>query len=100
MFLEMQTMDIKDNTILRQFETHHQEALYAIEYAIQERKIFLTKFITPENPDEEFSQEFLKEVLEIARERKLKVVPTASKIAIFFRKNPSYKEMLPVGIVI
>lgn len=96
----MQIMDIKDNTVLRQFETHHQDDLYAVEYAVQERKIFLTKLSVPENADEEFTQEFLREILEIIREQKLKVVPTASKIVSFFRKNPSYKEMLPVGIVI
>jgi predicted GNAT family acetyltransferase len=96
----MQTMDIKDNTVLRQFETNSKGELYAVEYAVQERKIFLTKLSVPENAEEEFTQDFLKEVLEIIREQKLKVVPTASKIVSFFRKNPSYKDMLPVGIVI
>ena len=93
-------MDIKDNTVLRQFETSFKGELYAVEYAVQERKIFLTKLSVPENAEEGFTQDFLKEVLEIIREQKLKVVPTASKIVSFFRKNPSYKEMLPVGIVI
>lgn len=93
-------MDIKDNTVLRQFETNFEGQLYAVEYAIQERKIFLTKLLVPENVNDEFTQEFIKEILEIIREQKLKVVPTASKIVSFFRKNPSYKEMLPVGIVI
>ncbi|MFA7445154.1 MAG: N-acetyltransferase [Flavobacteriaceae bacterium] len=93
-------MDIKDNTVLRQFETIFEGELHAVEYSLQEWKIFLTKLSIPENTPDEFAQEFLKEILEIIRERKLKVVPTAPKIVSFFRRNPSYKEMLPVGIVI
>lgn len=93
-------MDIKDNTILRQFETTLDGELYAVEYSLQEWKIFLTKLSVPESDKDDFSQDFLKEILEIIRERKLKVVPTAPKIVSFFRRNPSYKEMLPVGIVI
>ena len=39
-------MEIKDNELLRQFEIITETGLVAIEYSIQERKLFLTKFAT------------------------------------------------------
>jgi len=94
-------MEIKDNAFLRQFEVTVNEQLLTIEYSLQERKIFLTKLGIPDSfTDEDITIEFLKNVLEIIREQNLKVVPTATKIVSFFRRNPTYKEMLPVGIVI
>jgi hypothetical protein len=38
--------------------------------------------------------------MEIAYERKLKVVPILPKIALFFRKNTTYRDLLPPGIKI
>ncbi len=94
-------MEIKENTFLRQFETIMDNELLTIEYSLQERKIFLTRLNIPERfSDEDVTDEFLKNVLEIIKEKNLKVVPTASKIVSFFRKKPVYKAMLPVGIVI
>lgn len=94
------TMEIKDNELLRQFEIASDTGLVAIEYSLQERKIFLTKFVENENEDEELHNEFIKSVLEIAVERKLKVVPTHIKLIKFFRKNRKYQELLPPGIKI
>jgi len=95
------TMDIRDNTFSRQFETYAGDQLITVEYSFQERKIFLTKINTPDRfDDEEFINELLKNIMAIAEERRLKVVPTFPKIAAFFRKNPRYKEMLPPGIKI
>ena len=37
------TMEIKDNTFARQFETIVENGLVAVEYSFQEKKIFLTK---------------------------------------------------------
>ncbi|MBN9283132.1 MULTISPECIES: N-acetyltransferase [Flavobacterium] len=93
-------MEIKDNELLRQFENHTETGLLAVEYAIQERKLFLTKLNHAENQDPESINEFLKSVMSIAEERKLRVVPTHPKITSFFRKNPVYKELLPPGIKI
>ena len=95
-------MEIKDNTFLRQFETSvKNNGLLTIEYSLQERKIFLTKLNIPEGfSDDDITNEFIKNILEIIKKQNIKVVPTASKIVSFFRRNPSYKEMLPVGIVI
>lgn len=93
-------MEIKDNELLRQFETLFLEELVTIEYARQERKIFLTKINYTENVSIQFVNEFIVNTLKIAKEQKLKVVPSHPKIADFFRKNPSYKEMLPPGIKI
>lgn len=92
-------MEIKDNTFSRQFETVVNDELLAIEYSFQDRKIFLTKIQIPaEFSDEDFINQFIINILEIAIERKLKVVPVLPKIATFFRKNPSYKDLLPPGI--
>lgn len=94
-------MEIKDNTFSRQFETFVDGKLITLEYSFQEKKIFLTRLNVPENFDnEDFISDFLKNIMAIAEERKLKVVPILPKIAAFFRKNPVYKELLPPGIKI
>lgn len=93
-------MEIKDNELLRQFEIQTESGLVAIEYSLQERKIFLTKFCENDNTDEELQNDFIKNVLSIAEERKLKVVPTHLKLIKFFRKNRRYQEMLPPGLKI
>lgn len=95
------TMDIKDNTFARQFETTVKEGLVSIEYSFQEKKIFLTRINKPDNFDnDDFITDFLKHIMEIAYERKLKVVPIFPKIAAFFRKHTTYRDLLPPGIKI
>lgn len=92
-------MEIKDNTFLRQFETYLNEELISVEYSFQERKIFLTKINTPDNfENEEFINTLLAEIMAIAYERKLKVVPVLPKIAKFFKQNTTYRDLLPPGI--
>ena len=93
-------MEIKDNELLRQFEIITSTGLVAIEYSIQERKLFLTKFCANTNEDEELHNDFIINVLGIAEERKLKVVPTHAKFISFFRKNKRFFELLPPGIKI
>jgi len=91
----MSKLVLENNDFLRQFEV----MVARIEYAEQERKIFLTKLIVPENiSTAEFKDEFIKLVLDNVAERNLKVVPTSPEIAGFLRKNKRYKELLPVGI--
>ena len=95
------TMEIKDNTFARQFETMAVGGLVSVEYSFQEKKIFLTQINAPDSfTDEEFINDFLKNIMAIAYERKLKVVPILPKIALFFRKNVIYKDLLPPGIKI
>lgn len=91
-------MNIKDNELLRQFELETDQGLLSVEYSLQERKIFLTKLKGFEDNVKAESIEFLKGVLDIVKDKKLRVVPTHPKIVSFFRSNPSYKEMLPPGI--
>lgn len=92
-------IEIKDNTFARQFETTTEKGLVTVEYSFQEKKIFLTKINTPDSfEDELFISNLLKEIMAIAIERKLKVVPILPKIVVFFKKNPVYKELLPPGI--
>lgn len=95
----MNHLVLENNDFLRQFEVIVNDTMARIEYAEQERKIFLTKLIVPEAIDSnEFKDEFIKTVLEHVAERNLKVVPTSPEIAGFLRKNKHYKELLPVGI--
>lgn len=95
------TMDIKDNTFARQFETAVTGGMITVEYSFQDRKIFLTRINKPDNfDDEDFISDLLKNIMEIAYERRLKVVPIFPKIAAFFRKNATYKDLLPPGIKI
>jgi hypothetical protein len=93
-------MEIKDNELLRQFEITTDTGLVAIEYSLQERKIFLTKFCENENEDIDLQDEFIKKVLAIAEDRNLKVVPTHLRLIKFFRKHRRYQEMLPPGLKI
>lgn len=95
----MTELEINDNGFLRQFETKVNGHLAKIEYSSQERKVFLTKLVIPEEIDQEgFKESFIKAVLHEIKERNLRVVPTSPHIAGFLRKNRQYKEMLPVGI--
>lgn len=95
----MNVVEIKDNSFLRQFETKVEGHLAKIEYSSQERKVFLTKLVIPEEiTTEGFKEDFIKAVLSEIQERNLRVVPTSPQIAGFLRKNRQYKEMLPVGI--
>ena len=92
-------MEIKDNAFSRQFETFLDGEMIILEYSFQEKKIFLTKIQTPDHfENETFINDFLKNIMEIAYERKLKVVPILPKIAAFFKKNATYKDLLPPGI--
>lgn len=93
-------MEIKDNELLRQFEIITETGLVAIEYSIQDRKLFLTKFCPYSNENEELHENFIENVLNIAVERKLKVVPTHVRFVVFFRKHRKFRELLPPGIKI
>ena len=95
----MNPVKLQNNEFLRQFETSVNGSLARIEYAVQERKIFLTKLVIPGDlKDVEFEENFIKSVLEFISEKKLRVVPTSPKLSGFVRLNQSYKSLLPVGI--
>ena len=60
----MNPVELQNNEFLRQFETHINGSLARIEYAEQERKIFLTKIVIPvEVDDTEFEENFIKSVI-------------------------------------
>ncbi|WP_372756601.1 N-acetyltransferase [Mariniflexile sp.] len=91
--------ELIDNDFLRQFELKIDNHLAKIEYSLQERKIFLTKLVIPEEiEDADFAKKFLAAVFEQIEERNLSVVPTSPEIAKFVRSNRKYKRMLPVGV--
>lgn len=96
----MNAVEIKDNSFLRQYETRVNGHLAKLEYSSQERKVFLTKLIIPEEIIEtEFKEDFIKAVLNDIQEKNMRVVPTSPDVASFLRKNKRlYKEMLPIGI--
>lgn len=91
--------EIVDNEFLRQFELKINDELAVIEYSQQERKIFLTKIVVPDDFDtDDFRKRFLVKVFDIIKERNISMVPTSPEIAKFVRSNRKYKRMLPVGI--
>ena len=95
----MYQINLENNEFLRQFEVKYKNSLARIEYAEQERKIFLTKIHIPkEIKDDKFEEQFIIKVLEFIEDKKLRVVPTSPKIAGFVRKNKAFKHLLPVGI--
>ncbi|MBR9846309.1 MAG: N-acetyltransferase [Algicola sp.] len=95
----MDAAELTDNDFLRQFELKVDDELAKIEYALQDRKIFLTKLIIPDTiKSEGFEEEFLTLVFENIAERNISVVPTSPEIAKFIRRHRKYKKMLPVGI--
>ncbi len=92
-------LEIIDNTFLRQFEVDVDGDLATIEYAHQERKIFLTKLKIPENIQSvDFQQQFIKEVLDIIEDQGIQMMPTSPQIVGFVRKNKQYKNLLPIGV--
>lgn len=92
-------MEVTDNSFLRQFETETKAGLAKIEYAQQERKIFLTKLVMPNDKgDADFKDEFIREVLSIIKDRNVSMMPTSPDIVRFVRKNKRYRSMLPVGV--
>jgi predicted GNAT family acetyltransferase len=95
----LKASDLIDNPFLRQYQVKVGSEMATIEYAQQERKIFLTKLNIPESIESnEFMEEFLKIVLEDIIEKNISVVPTSPPIAKFIKRNRRYKKMLPVGI--
>ncbi|OED36907.1 acetyltransferase [Flavobacteriaceae bacterium (ex Bugula neritina AB1)] len=93
-------LEIVDNEFLRQFETTIDGQKAKIEYAQQERKIFLTKLImSDEQIEKGYSEDFIVAVFNTIEERNIRLVPTSPIIAKFMRKNRrKYKDLLPVGI--
>ena len=91
--------ELIDNDFLRQYELKIDKHLAKIEYSLQERKIFLTKLVIPnEINNDGFKKEFLAAVFDQIEERNLSIVPTSPEIARFVRSNRKYKRMLPVGV--
>lgn len=94
----MAEFELIDNQFLRQFETTIDGKLAKIEYALQDRKIFLTKINMPEGTEEKMN-DFIICVFNEIEDRNISLVPTSPEIAKFMRSNRrKYKKLLPVGI--
>ncbi len=96
----MNTLSITDNEFLRQFECSIEGELVKIEYSEQERKIFLTKLVMSESlRNKGYLDLFIEQVLEIIKDRNIRVMPTNPAIAKFMSKKlRRYNEILTVGI--
>ena len=94
----MSTLNINDNNFLRQFEVNINGQLAKVEYALQDRKIFLTKIILPENTTDQYKEDFLVQIFEIIKVRKLRMMPTSSEIKKFLKSNKEYMDLLPIGV--
>ena len=95
----MGNLTINDNTFLRQYELEVGEDLAKIEYALQDRKIFLTKLIIPSsNNDSSLEETFIREVFEIIKEKNIRIMPTSPEIRKFIKKNREFKDLLPIGV--
>jgi len=96
----IEDVEITDNEFQRQFELEIGDTMARIEYALQDRKIFLTKYEMPEELEEQgFRDIFIKAVFENIKDRGISVMPTCPEVVGFLRKNRrKYKSLLPVGI--
>lgn len=96
----IEDVEITDNEFLRQFELEIGDNMARIEYSLQDRKIFLTKYEMSEELEEQgFREIFIKAVFEEVKNRGISLVPTSPEVAGFMRKNRrKYKDLLPVGI--
>ena len=92
--------EIKNNALLRQFETRIDGKLIKIEYSEQPKKIFLTSFSMDDDLDKETNEEaFILAIFDRLSEENQKVFPTSPVIASVFKKHrEKYKHLLPVGI--
>ena len=98
----MEDVEIIDNEFLRQFELEGEGGKARIEYSLQDRKIFLTKYEMPEEMEELGLQDvFIKAVFEEVKNRGISLMPTSPEVVLFMRKNRrKYQALLPVGISI
>lgn len=88
-----------NNEFLRQFEHETLDGKISIEYQDQGRQLFLTKLNNPDQVKLEVVEAFLAEVLESYRDTRIKLMPTSTEIAKFFKKHrQKYKDLLPPGI--
>ncbi|WP_188458038.1 GNAT family N-acetyltransferase [Psychroflexus planctonicus] len=97
-----ETISIKKNDFLRQFEALVDNELITIEFAEQDRKTFLTKMVISDHLKEDgYVNIVVKSVLDILKEEEVKVVPTCIEVKSFIRRNKMlYQSMLPVGIAL
>jgi len=91
---------IVDNEFLRQFELEIKNNMARIEYSLQDRKIFLTKYEMPEDMEEQGLRGlFIEAVFQEIQNRDISMMPTSPEVVGFLRKNRrKYRGLLPVGI--
>lgn len=100
--METENSGIKQNEFHRQFESIVKGALIVLEYADNDRNMFLTKVtFDKEKHDEDTILLFIKAVLDYLKEKEITIVPTSPLVKKFIKRNKlKYKKMLPIGMAI
>lgn len=95
-------IEVKRNEFLRQFEALVDNELIAIEFAEQERRVFLTKLVISDHLKEEgYDILLIQKVLDMHLDTKIKIVPTCKEVKSYMRRNKlKYQKLLPVGIAL
>lgn len=95
-------IEVKKNDFLRQFEALVNNELIAIEFAEQERRVFLTKLVISDHLKEEgYDILLIQKVLDMHLDTKIKIVPTCKEVKSYMRRNKlKYQKLLPVGIAL
>src|SRR5690606_41242344 len=96
----IEDVEISDNEFFRQFELEIGDNMARIEYALQDRKIFLTKYEMQEDLEEQgYRDIFIKAVFEEVKKRGISLVPTTPEVAGFMRKyRRKDKDLVTVGV--
>ena len=92
--------EIKNNTLLRQFESRIDGKLIKVEYSEHPRKLFLTDFSMDEAiNDKNYKEAFIIAVFDYLDNENKTIFPTSPEVAKVFKNHRNkYKHMLPVGI--
>ena len=100
--MKSEDITVTQNKFLRQFESHINNHLIAIEYTDNGRNIFLSKVnFNADAHDEDMINLFIKAMLDDLKEKEITIVPTSSYVKKFIRRNRLlYKKMLPTGMAI
>jgi predicted GNAT family acetyltransferase len=99
--MDAKPIEVKKNEFLRQFELKvNQKKLIRIEFSEQGKNTFLTRLIIDKSvEDNNYKDQFIRQVLELIIEEKRSVVPTCPLVASFFKENRAeFKHLLPAGI--
>jgi hypothetical protein len=89
------TDTIKDNVARSRFEMDTNDGIAFVNYRLAPGVITLSHTEVPEELEGRgLGSAIVRGVLDVARARRLKVVPACGFVAAFIRKNPGYQDLL------